>query len=230
MTQIKCFFAILTASGALACAGARPLPPEIQKDLECHLRVNPKDECNDKTLGVKKLDLDGAGDKEMILGFGGGSCGKLYWIYKKNHQNRWELLGKTCSMDFATFKAQVLKESHGGYRSVRIHSGDSEDILFYSPHNKSYRSLMRESDRVTIALQGKPCKKFEEKGLVEVSGENLDMSRMVNQFQRKAAAIDANEVHGITLNGGVGALIRFMMTLKFSGPYKAIGKAVRCSP
>ncbi len=73
-------------------------------------------ECTEEKLFAVYDDLNNDGVKELIVHFGGGSCGEQYYVFKINSKIKWENIGNWCGCDHG--KAKVKKTKHNGYKDI----------------------------------------------------------------------------------------------------------------
>ncbi len=96
------------------------LPVQIRAALECEDRMNWEDECTFEETRARWIDLDGDGEAELFLAFLGGSCGRLFYIFRRASGDGWGILGQVCSLDIEDFRLTLLAERRGGFHTIEL--------------------------------------------------------------------------------------------------------------
>ena len=102
---------LLNSSNTLAVAETL-LPTEVCKAVY----ANDCSELNEESTGAQYVDLNGDKTNELILAYGGGSCGANYWVFKLGKDLKWKELGGWCGCEDEKFK--IKKSQHNGYKVI----------------------------------------------------------------------------------------------------------------
>lgn len=102
---------ILTTSTNVNAVADPFLPQEV-----CNSAGAPILECTEDKLNAVYSDLNNDGTNELIVYYGGGSCGAQYYVFRINNKIKWELIGNWCGCDHG--KPKVKKITHNSYRDI----------------------------------------------------------------------------------------------------------------
>ena len=109
-TLFKYFTLIVFSSASFASADLQ-LPTEVCNQIGAN-----SNQCTEKQVNAKFIDLNNDGVKELIANWGGGSCGSQYFVFKLDDSIKWKLIGNWCGCD--TGITRVGKSSHNGFLDI----------------------------------------------------------------------------------------------------------------
>jgi hypothetical protein len=96
---------------AVAVADAL-LPAEVCTVLE----VADCTGLTESSVDAQYHDLNGDGTKELLLVYGGGSCGSRYHVFALSRALKWTSIGGWCGCEDGVYR--VRRTSHNGYRDI----------------------------------------------------------------------------------------------------------------
>ena len=92
---------LFNAKSVLAVANP-PLPKEICAEVG----IDDCTKLTEASTNAQYIDLNQDGTKELIIVYGGGSCGSGYWVFKLNEKLKWVTIGAWCGCDDGIFKVK----------------------------------------------------------------------------------------------------------------------------
>jgi hypothetical protein len=110
---------VIAISSSMAWASADLMLPEEV----CSVIGANSNQCTEKKVNAKFVDLNNDGVKELITNWGGGSCGSQYFVFKVDDAIKWKLIGNWCGCE--TGITRIGKSSHNKYLDIFTcgHSG-----------------------------------------------------------------------------------------------------------
>ena len=87
------------------------LPAEVCSAIDAN-----SNQCTEKQVNAKFVDLNKDGIKELITNWGGGSCGSQYYVFKIDDSIKWKLIGNWCGCE--TGVTRIGKTTHNKYLDI----------------------------------------------------------------------------------------------------------------
>ena len=104
--------AVFIISSSMAWASADlMLPAEVCSEFGAN-----SNQCTEKQVNAKFVDLNNDGIKELITNWGGGSCGSQYYVFKLDDAIKWKLIGNWCGCE--TGVTRIGKTTHSKYLDI----------------------------------------------------------------------------------------------------------------
>ncbi len=103
---------VIAISSSMAWASADLMLPEEV----CSVIGANSNQCTEKQVNAKFVDLNNDGIKELITNWGGGSCGSQYFVFKLDDAIKWRLIGNWCGCE--TGITRIGKSSHNKYLDI----------------------------------------------------------------------------------------------------------------
>ena len=105
-------FCILFLLSSMSWASADlMLPAEVCSEIGAN-----SNQCTEKQVNAKFVDLNNDGVKELITNWGDGSCGSQYFIFKLDDAIKWKLIGNWCGCE--TGVTRIGKTTHNKYLDI----------------------------------------------------------------------------------------------------------------
>lgn len=111
MKAISTFFILFLLSSMTWASADLMLPAEVCSEIGAN-----SNQCTEKQVNAKFVDLNNDGVKELITNWGGGSCGSQYFVFKLDDAIKWKLLGNWCGCE--TGITRIGKSSHNKYLDI----------------------------------------------------------------------------------------------------------------
>lgn len=104
----------LVLSGTNNASGAADLA--LPEEICASVGTNGCPNLTEANTNTQYVDLNGDGTKEMILVYGGGSCGSIYWVFELDNKMKWTEIGSWCGCEDGKFV--IKKTKHNGYSDI----------------------------------------------------------------------------------------------------------------
>ncbi len=103
---------VIAISSSMVWASADlQLPTEVCIEIGAN-----SNQCTEKQVNAKFVDLNNDGVKELITNWGGGSCGSQYFVFKLDDTITWKLIGNWCGCE--TGVTRIGKTSHNKFLDI----------------------------------------------------------------------------------------------------------------
>ena len=111
MKLLVTYFALILFSGMAWASADLQLPAEVCSEIGAN-----SNQCTEKQVNAKFVDLNNDGIKELITNWGGGSCGSQYYVFKLDDAIKWKLIGNWCGCE--TGVTRIGKTTHSKYLDI----------------------------------------------------------------------------------------------------------------
>ena len=111
MKSLVTYFALILFGGIAWANADMQLPEEV-----CSVIGATTNQCTEKQVHAKFVDLNNDGINELITYWGGGSCGSQYFVFKLDDAIKWKLIGNWCGCENGV--SRIGKTSHNKYLDI----------------------------------------------------------------------------------------------------------------